>query len=157
MVTTCWSKPSSGKGYQRLGDAATEGTGTYEVYFNALKCQEMDQEKFLNDAIARGYQVINTDDMQIIAFELRDIYRAISNPDTHMTNFKKARRYWSQNDSPLYLSIIDKFGNNQAVWPSENLSSMEQVEVSILMVQRMFDNSENHHFHIQVRKRKEAS
>ena len=152
MVTTIWTKPSTGP-YQRLGDSATEGAGTYEVYLNAKAVQETIQEIPISSAIITGYQVIITKDQQTFGYILRDMVQVRANPDTHMINFRKAQRSWSKNDTPVYLTIEDNYGNNQATWPAADLASMVQITVLVNQLVRVFDLPEHNHFHLQLTKR----
>ena len=127
MVTTIGNSGAS----VRIGDNATPGAGTYELYLNPQQITETETDHF-TISVPVSKQIYTTNSQGMVARVFRFLRCKFSTDYTTYGNFKKAWTYWMKNDTLLYLKIKDVNGNNLAVLPNWDTLVLQQMQGKIL-------------------------
>lgn len=89
----------------RLGDNATAGQGTYEVYLNPISVFKnlalvpLASSEYNSDADVSGITNAGAVDVGVLATSIQIPY-----DDTHRQNFEKALIYWHKQSTLLYIT-----------------------------------------------------
>lgn len=131
MVTTVFS--SSYK--VRLGDNATPGQGTYEVYLNPLHTMKnitflpMPATEYESDGDVSGIGYAGGLSVPVMLQQMKILYNA-----TFRENFEKALVYWSKQDTLLYITAkID--ATDWLTFPDYATQAMTAFRGKVRMVQ----------------------
>ena len=132
MVTTIWTANNC-----RLGDHATPGSGTWEIYFNPQMITETwEWKELIADNMIGGIIMSEQQGIFGMRYILQGCVRA---PDTaaagSWAKFKRALRDWGENDTILYFS--NKIATNSfdmATWADSDYADVSQTIVIVKAV-----------------------
>lgn len=118
----------------RLGDSATPGAGTYEIYLAPEKI--VDNWGFVPAATldsGSDASIVTLTGALAWDIHLQGVNHAVASPDTPFDNLKKALRYWGSEDTALYYTSNNSAGANIATWPNAAYT-LTQIRVKIVKV-----------------------
>lgn len=139
----------------RIGDSATEGNGSYEIYLNPVKSPE--QWLFaLIEGSAYNVENDQSGGTQQGNTIIEELFQSIKWPSDKTTweNFKSALKNWTgdNGDSRLYLTEYNYNGDNMAKWPAYATGTLTQIQVRVMKVEIVDKGSDVWTFNLGVRR-----
>lgn len=128
MVTTIYTTTNTAT-MLRLGDNATAGQGTYEIYANPL---DVKGNVLWPSLTSQEIATVNIDwTLSMKNGWSFDIKLTHEGAVTKWDNFKKALVYWAENNTKVYMTYTIPFStpDNILEWPNWSTQTLEVMSV----------------------------